>query len=142
MHTVSFRGSFLWKALSVDIKICENEIQTQKGGITAAVSYAVNRTLYYQGWCQGRARGATAPPSEASSPPPVGGNFGFSSVKLWQNDARKHYFSVILAPLSEAPASLLENFGATPVYYTFYYVIIFSFSRFELIGVSLYAINY
>ena len=49
--------------------------------------------------------------SEASSPPPpVGENFGFSSEEICQNNARKHHFSVILAPLSEAPAPLSENF--------------------------------
>ena len=46
--------------------------------------------------------------------PPVGGNFGFSSEEIWQNNARKHHFSVILAPLSEAPAPLSENFWRHP----------------------------
>ena len=48
-----------------------------------------------QGWRQGRARGATAPP------PPGRRKFWFSLEEIWQNSARKHNFSVILVPLSE-----------------------------------------
>ena len=66
-----------------------------------------------QGWCQGRARGATAPPSETLKPP-VGGNYGFSSEELWQYNAWKRHFSVILASLSEAPAPLSESFWRHP----------------------------
>ena len=49
-------------------------------------------------------------------PPPVGGNSGFSSEEIWQDNARKHHFSVILAPLSEAPVPLSEKFLAPPLY--------------------------
>ena len=71
---------------------------------------------FLQRWRQGRARGATAPPPSEASSLPVGGNFGFSSEEIWQNNAQKHYFSVILAPppLSEAPAPLSENFWRHP----------------------------
>ena len=59
----------------------------------------------FSGGARGGLEGAIASLSEASSPP-VGGNFGFLSEEIWQNDVRKLHFS---APLSEAPAPLSED---------------------------------
>ena len=65
------------------------------------------------GGTRGGLEGATASLSEASSPP-VGRNFEFLSEEIWQNDVRKLHFSVILAPMSEAPAPLWGDFWCHP----------------------------
>ena len=47
--------------------------------------------------------------------PPRRRKFWFSSEQIWQNNSRKHHFSVFLAPLSETPAPLSENFWRHPL---------------------------
>ena len=69
----------------------------------------IRTDLQIQGWHQGRARELQLPRRRHLASP-VGGNFGFSSEEIWQNNVRKHHFVVILGPLSEAPAPLSENF--------------------------------
>ena len=71
--------------------------------------------------------GATAPLSKAfAPPPPVGGNLGFLSDDIWQNDVRKRHLIAILAPLSEPPAPLSEDFWRLHIY-------VFSFQSKELV---------
>ena len=50
----------------------------------------------------------------ATAPPPVGRNFGFSSEEIWQNNARKHDFSVIFAPCRKLQPLCRKISGATP----------------------------
>ena len=66
----------------------------------------IKMSVRLMGWRQGRARGATAPPRRRKFWALVG--------EIWQNIARQHHFSAILAPMSEASAPLSENFWSHP----------------------------
>ena len=89
---------------------------TRKGWTTFVTGRERNKFSNFrwnQGWRQGRARGLQ-PSRRRHLAPPVGGNFRFSSEEIWQNYARKHHFSVIVAPCRKLQPLCRKISGATP----------------------------